>query len=473
MPSIKEKQLKKGKGYVYKITCCTGTDPKTHKPTRSCETYYPKEGESRATAKKNAYSRGLFLESKYFDEHNLTGCTTFATYANKTIQYKRDQNIIKESTYERYQKLLERIIEAIGDKRLMDITQSDLKKFYIKLQKETVCDFQTTAIVKENVDILEIMKTDGIRQSDLIRNCDVSTATFRKIRGRKPILKDKADIIASELNMPGEAAFNYQPCDKRLSNKTMLEYHRLIKTILESAIDDGLIEKNIATKKIAPKARQKKPKPLEEDEVIAVLKAVEKEDIKWQALLYLAIDTGCRRGELLGLKWKYVNLKEHIINIQETLLALESGLHEDTPKTETSKRYIKIAQKTVEILQKYRDEQDQAKAVMADRWENKSDYVFTQKDGKRMHPDSFNGWMNKFCNKNGFRHINPHLFRHTMASILIAKKADIATVSRRLGHSSPSVTLNLYTEEIKKADAIAADEVESLINRVCEDEENK
>lgn len=70
-------------------------------------------------------------------------------------------------------------------------------------------------------------------------------------------------------------------------------------------------------------------------------------------------------------------------------------------------------------------------------------------------------------------HINPHLFRHTMASILIAKKADIATVSRRLGHSSPSVTLNLYTEEIKKADALAADEVESLINRVCEDEENK
>lgn len=471
MAYIKEKQLKKG--VAFKIIYRKGIDPKTHEWIRGFETYYPKEGENKATAKRNAKYQGDFLEKKYFDGQNLTGCSTFSAYAKNTIQYKRDQNIIKESTYERYQKLLERIIEAIGDKRLMDITQSDLKKFYDKLQKETVCDFQTTAVVKENVDILGIMKTDGIRQSDLIRNCDVSTATFRKIRNRKPILKDKADIIASALNMAGEAVFNYQPCDKRLSNKTLLEYHRLIKTILESAIDDGLIEKNIATKKIAPKAKLKKPKPLEEDEVMAVLKAVQKEDPKWQALLYLAIDTGCRRGELLGLKWKYVNLKEHIINIQETLLSLESGLHEDTPKTETSKRYIKIAQKTVDVLQKYRDEQDQAKAVMADRWDNKSDYVFTQKDGKRMHPDSFNGWMNKFCNKNGFRHINPHLFRHTMASILIAKKADIATVSRRLGHSSPSVTLNLYTEEIKKADALAADEVESLINRVCEDEENK
>lgn len=104
--------------------------------------YYPKEGKSRAAVKKNAYSRGLFLESKYFDEHNLTGCTTFATYAKKTIEYKRDQNIIKESTYERYQKLLERIIEAIGEKRLMDITQSDLKKFYSKLQKKLCVTFK-------------------------------------------------------------------------------------------------------------------------------------------------------------------------------------------------------------------------------------------------------------------------------------------------------------------------------------------
>jgi hypothetical protein len=63
MPSIKEKKLKSGKGYVYKITCCTGKDPKTHKLTRSCEMYYPKEGESRAAAKKMHIPVGFFLKA--------------------------------------------------------------------------------------------------------------------------------------------------------------------------------------------------------------------------------------------------------------------------------------------------------------------------------------------------------------------------------------------------------------------------
>lgn len=151
------------------------------------------------------------------------------------------------------------------------------------------------------------------------------------------------------------------------------------------------------------------------------------------------IVTGCRRGEIMGLKWENVDLESRMICVRETLLAVETGVYQDTPKTRESHRYINIPSETADLLREYRRSQYQIRTILGDRWEG-TGYVFTQENGLPMHPDSINGWLNHFSERHGLPHINPHAFRHSIASILINSGTDILSISKRLGYANTSTT---------------------------------
>ena len=86
-----------------------------------------------------------------------------------------------------------------------------------------------------------------------------------------------------------------------------------------------------------------------------------------------------------------------------------------------------------------------------------SDDRFSQDSGKPMHPDSVTDWMNKFSKRNGLPHINPHAFRHTMASMLYFNGVDSVSISKRLGHAQVSTTANIYAHVMEEADQRNAD----------------
>lgn len=100
------------------------------------------------------------------------------------------------------------------------------------------------------------------------------------------------------------------------------------------------------------------------------------------------------------------------------------------------------------------------KLANGDRW-NDLDFVFTQDDGRPMNPSSITAWLTGFSKRHGLRHINPHAFRHSVASILIANGTDVVTVSKQLGHTKPGTTDNFYAhlieEEKSKASECIAD----------------
>ena len=79
-------------------------------------------------------------------------------------------------------------------------------------------------------------------------------------------------------------------------------------------------------------------------------------------------------------------------------------------------------------------------------------FVFCKKDGMPMHPDTATDWMRKFSSRHGLPHINPHAFRHTMASMLYYNRVDTISISKRLGHAQPSTTANIYAHVIEDAD---------------------
>lgn len=242
----------------------------------------------------------------------------------------------------------------------------------------------------------------------------------------------------------------------RLSNKTIVEHHRLISTILAQAEKEMLVPYNVASKATPPKIERKEPNYFQVEVVEQIRKCLENEPLKWKVATNLLLVTGCRRGEICGLKWDKIDFKNNQIKIDTQLLyAADRGVYEDTTKTSSSFRTIKIPVDTIELLKHYETWYLEQKLLNGDRWVN-SNFLFIQEDGKPMNPDSLTDWLNKFSLKYNLPHINPHAFRHTHASILFFSGIDGVTISKRLGHAKISTTTDIYSHIIKQADETAS-----------------
>lgn len=99
---------------------------------------------------------------------------------------------------------------------------------------------------------------------------------------------------------------------------------------------------------------------------------------------------------------------------------------------------------------------------MGDLWQD-NDLLFTRADGSALNPGAINLELNLFCERHGLPHLNPHLFRHSVASILLSSGVDVLTVSTMLGHADTSTTLDTYAHEIEEARRKTAECVSEVI----------
>lgn len=244
---------------------------------------------------------------------------------------------------------------------------------------------------------------------------------------------------------------------KKLSSKTIREHHTLINTVLKQAKLEGIITVNAAERVIAPKVKRKTPNYFQPDDVIAIRKAIENIPIKWKTIIYLLLITGARGGKILGLKWKNVFFDINKIYLSDnSLYASDIGIYQDDLKTERSKRYVAIPKEIMTLLKEYKEWQEDYILKNGDRYNNEG-FLFTQENGKPMNPTSVTNYLRKFSAKNNLPHMNPHAFRHTMASILFSNKVDCISIASRLGHSQPLTTTNMYSHIIDKVDEQNAD----------------
>ena len=247
----------------------------------------------------------------------------------------------------------------------------------------------------------------------------------------------------------------------------------MISTILAQAEKEMLIPFNPARRATPPKVEKTQANYFQIETVNKITKCLDNEPIKWKALTYLLILSGCRRGEILGLKWKAVDLDKGILKIENNLLYSKTrGIYEDTTKNRKS-RLVMIPPEAVKIMKLYRVWYLQEKMANGDRWQANSvwkgsDFVFIQDDvnpGNPMHPDSITVWLKRFSERHELPHINPHAFRHTLASVLISRGIDIVTVSKTLGHEKVSTTVDIYAEMMKEASEEASETIAKVIFR--------
>ena len=226
------------------------------------------------------------------------------------------------------------------------------------------------------------------------------------------------------------------------AHATVIKVFTILHSLFKMAYMGDMVERNPMDKVERPKPRKdevkaEEPAAYTADEVKKIMACLDKEPLKWQALVHVLIDTGIRRGECCALKWSCIDFTTGAITIAGNLCyTVDKGVYLDTPKNGHT-RTVYAGDETISLLRQLRSEQAK-KAISA--------YVFTQENiPEPMHPQSPTRYLKKFSERYGVPDLHPHKLRHTFASIAITSGADVASVSEALGHSDKAVTLRMYT----------------------------
>jgi len=224
----------------------------------------------------------------------------------------------------------------------------------------------------------------------LSKAAEVSHTTVTLACRGETVSGEKATAIAAALGEKVETLFTLTQSRKPLSNKTILEHHRFIHTVLDQAEREMLVPYNAASKAVPPTLNRKTPEYFQPDEITAILDALETEPEKWQVLTHLLIITGCRRGEVAALKWSRIDLDAGRLEISANLCySKERGIYETSTKTRNV-RFVNIPSETVALLKKYRASQAALQLANGDRWQD-TGYIFTQGQRTADEPHQYHG----------------------------------------------------------------------------------
>lgn len=174
---------------------------------------------------------------------------------------------------------------------------------------------------------------------------------------------------------------------KSLSPTTIQSYYCIINNMLVYAVKYEYIKSNPNSKIDKPKRAKTNIQFYTPDEVEKLITALAQEPIKYQAIIMLALDLGCRRGELTGLTWKDIDFETRRVEINKTTQYAYGKVFEKGTKTEHSERVNYISDTTVQILKKYQKQQLKQKLLLGSKWQG-SKRIFTTEYGADIHSDT-------------------------------------------------------------------------------------
>lgn len=158
----------------------------------------------------------------------------------------------------------------------------------------------------------------------------------------------------------------------------------------------------------------------------------------------LALTTGLRRGEILGLRWEDLDLTTQRAQIRQTYIVVNDRAEFSTPKTSRSRRSIFLDSSTVSVLREQRKRQLEDRLSAGGTY-TESDLIFTSENGSPVHPQTLSDTFVRRVRAAGLPRIRFHDLRHTYASLALSAGVHPKIVSDRLGHGSISITLDTYS----------------------------
>ncbi len=252
-----------------------------------------------------------------------------------------------------------------------------------------------------------------------------------------------------------------QMLDKGLSGRTIRLTHAVLRQALAQAVKWGLLGRNVCDGVELPRQEHREMRVLTPEEAGRFLEAARGERL--EALWVLALTTGMRKGELLGLRWQDVDLGRGTVQVTQALVKVRGRAVFQEPKTARARRMIELTPLAVEALRRHRARQAQERLAAGPAWQDHG-LLFCQKDGTPLDPMNVYNWdFKRVLAKAGLSGVRLHDLRHTHATLLLEEEANPKVVSERLGHASVTITLDTYSHVLPGLQREAAMRVDQLL----------
>jgi integrase len=250
--------------------------------------------------------------------------------------------------------------------------------------------------------------------------------------------------------------------DAGLSPRTVQYVHVTLHKALNQAIADGLIPRNATEAVKPPQVLREEMRPLTAEQVRILFDAAKGDRL--EALYILAVTTGLRQGELLGLKWDDIDLEGRTLQVRRTLTTAKGGPVPSAPKTKGSRRTVRLSQMALEALTSHLDHQlgeiDRAGGLWCE-----NGLIFASESGEPLSRQHVTAHRFKpLLKRAGLPEIRFHDLRHTCATLLLSKNVNPKVVSEMLGHASIAITLDTYSHVLPSMQESAAKAMEDALS---------
>lgn len=338
---------------------------------------------------------------------------------------------LEPGTVEKYRDELDKILPVLGHLKLTELRPPNINSFLLSLSKDGARkDGKPGGYAKGS-----IAKTSAVLSSVL------RTATDWELIERNPM--DKVRLQAE----PTAEKLKFFTPEQASAFLEYIEQPYKIQTKGHKRVDDTGKEYTVGSYEIT--------KELPE---------------QFRVLFNLAIFSGLRKGELLALQWSDIDFDTDQIHVTKAVSVVNGQPICKAPKTKNSVRSVTIPAFLTARLRALKAAQTRYRLSVGDYWQG-DNWVFTQENGKMMNYSTPHHTMHDIITRYNagkpeaeqIPHIPFHGLRHTSATLLIASKQDVRTVSSRLGHAQASTTMNIYAHALKETDRKAANALEEML----------
>ena len=345
-----------------------------------------------------------------------------------------------------------------ADKLVTELTKRSHRGETVVSEKLTLGQYLTTRWLPVQESRLRASTYDSYR-----RNIDLHVIPALGERLLDRLTAEDIDLFYASLlkegrkkKSPGEKVDA-----KGLAPKTVHNIHVMLNKALSDAARKGTVVRNVVALADPPSLQARKRNEIKAwdiDQLVTFLGAIAPHRLS--PAFFLAAHTGMRRGEVLGLRWRDLDLDANRVAVRQALVSVAYEVSISDVKTGTSRRTIDIDSDVVQVLRdwfKTRTEEREGTEPAAD------DLVFTKDDGSWLHPDTFSQLFDRTVARIKVPVISLHDLRHTHATLLLKAGVHVKVVSERLGHANVAFTMNVYQHVLPGMQAAAADTFSLLI----------